>query len=54
MADFAALPWRINPSPLMLVGGAVGVLLAASVALWAHYGTAVFFEMVRSGFAACF
>jgi hypothetical protein len=25
-----------------------------SVALWAHYGTAVFFEMIRTGLAACF
>jgi hypothetical protein len=22
--------------------------------LWAHYGTAVFFEMIRTGFMACF
>jgi hypothetical protein len=29
------------------------MLLAASV-LWVHYGTAVFFEMITSGIAACF
>jgi hypothetical protein len=29
-------------------------VLAATLALWAHYGTAVFFEMVRAGFIACF
>jgi hypothetical protein len=22
--------------------------------LWAHYGTAVFFETIRAGFTACF
>jgi hypothetical protein len=29
------------------------LLLGASV-LWIHYGTAVFFEMITSGIAACF
>lgn len=29
----------------MLLGGSV---------LWFHYGTAVFFEMIASGIAACF
>ena len=33
---------------------AVGLLLAVgSIGLWVHYGTAVFFEMVKSGIAAC-
>ena len=31
---------------------AAAVLLGASV-LWVHYGTAVFFEMIASGIAAC-
>jgi hypothetical protein len=40
----------------VVVGGAAlgVVLLLAAVVLWLHYGTAVFFEMVASGFAACF
>jgi hypothetical protein len=29
-------------------------LLAGSMLLWVHYGTAVFFEMIASGVAACF
>jgi hypothetical protein len=40
----------------IIVGSAVlaaGILLGASV-LWIHYGTAVFFEMIASGIAACF
>ena len=40
----------------IIVGSAVlfaAVLLGASV-LWIHYGTAVFFEMITSGIAACF
>lgn len=40
----------------IIAGGAVlvaAILLGASV-LWIHYGTAVFFEMITSGIAACF
>jgi hypothetical protein len=39
--------------PLLAAGGAVVVLLAGTIALWAHYGTAVFFETIRAGFIAC-
>ena len=46
-------PW-LKPRPLVLVAGALGMLLAGTLALWAHYGTAVFFEMIRTGFVACF
>ena len=31
----------------------VAILLGALV-LWFHYGTAVFFEMIAAGIAACF
>jgi hypothetical protein len=34
--------------------GAIALLLAATVLLWAHYGTTVFFETIRAGFVACF
>jgi hypothetical protein len=40
----------------IIAGSAVlvaALLLGASV-LWIHYGTAVFFEMITSGIAACF
>jgi hypothetical protein len=40
----------------IIVGSAVlvaAILLGASV-LWIRYGTAVFFEMIASGIAACF
>ena len=30
-----------------------GAAVAGTVVLWAYYGTAVFFEMVRAGWAAC-
>ncbi|MGY3449673.1 hypothetical protein [Bradyrhizobium sp. USDA 4353] len=29
-------------------------LVAGAMTLWAHYGTAVFFEMIAAGFSACF
>lgn len=32
----------------------VAVALVATGALWAHYGTAVFFETIAAGIAACF
>ena len=54
MADVAAPSWRVKPRPLMLVAGTAGALVAVSVALWAHYGTAVFFEMIHAGLALCF
>ena len=40
-----------------IVVGAAGfgaVLLMGALALWFHYGTAVFFEMIASGISACF
>jgi hypothetical protein len=40
----------------IIVGSVVlvaAILLGAAV-LWVHYGTAVFFEMIASGIAACF
>lgn len=37
-----------------LAGGAVAVLLAAAIGLWARHGAAVFFDMVAAGIAYCF
>jgi len=50
------LPAAPRPSRAIAVaGGAIGVLiLLGTLALWGRYGTAVFFEMITSGFAACF
>jgi hypothetical protein len=39
--------------PLLIVAAGAGVLLAGTVALWAHYGTAVFYEMIVAGIASC-
>lgn len=45
---------RAMSRPLVAAAGAVACLLAGTVALWAHYGTAVFFETIRAGFISCF
>lgn len=48
------LPGRL-PAVIMVVAlGALGLALAAAVVLWIHYGTAVFFQMLVAGIAACF
>ena len=42
-------------SVLPLAGvGLGGLAIVATLALWFHYGTQVFFETIRAGFAACF
>ena len=38
---------------LVIAATVVGVLCAGTLALWAHYGTAVFYEMILAGMAAC-
>jgi hypothetical protein len=36
------------------VGGVLGgAVLLGTLVLWVHYGTAVFFDMIASGLAAC-
>jgi hypothetical protein len=61
-------PSTVRPSPVSVVvpaerrmslalGAALGlvaVLLIAALLLWSRYGTAVFFEMIAAGIAACF
>jgi hypothetical protein len=36
-----------------MMAAAAGVVIAATLALWAHYGTTVFYEMIAAGIAAC-
>jgi hypothetical protein len=40
--------------PLLLIALFGGLMVAATLGLWAYYGTAIFFEMVRNGWLACF
>lgn len=39
---------------LAVLAGAFGAALAASGVLWWKYGTAIFFEAIRTGLANCF
>ncbi len=54
--DLAAARFRDGRRLALLWGGAgmAAVLLAASAALWFHYGTTVFFETIATGFRNCF
>jgi len=54
MPDAAVQSPRFASLPVLLAGGVCGVLLAGTLVLWAHYGTAVFFEIIAAGIAACF
>jgi len=46
----------VRPARVIVVGGAGlgAAMLLGALVLWLHYGTAVFFEMIASGIAACF
>jgi hypothetical protein len=55
------LPGGLRPARRIVVqaiaasGAGLGAItLLGALALWFHYGTAVFFEMIASGIAACF
>ena len=54
------MPGMFGPAhrigPAIAVGGVVlgAAILLAALALWFHYGTTVFFEMIASGIATCF
>lgn len=41
--------WR----SLAIIAAVAGLLVAGTVGLWAHYGTAVFYEMILAGIAMC-
>jgi len=45
-------PVRLRPV-LWAAAAIVGLMVGATIMLWAHYGTAVFFDMIVAGIAAC-
>jgi hypothetical protein len=46
---------RFASQPVIVVSAGVGgVLLAGALVLWAYYGSAVFYEIILAGIAACF
>jgi multidrug transporter EmrE-like cation transporter len=55
MPDSAIAPMPVRFRPAVWAGVAIlGVMAAGTVLLWVHYGSAVFFEMIMAGIAACF
>jgi hypothetical protein len=56
MPEDISIPDTVAPrrAAIVIAAGALGLVLAGTVALWAHYGTAIFFEMIRAGLVACF
>jgi hypothetical protein len=53
MPEIVSLP--ATARPFMLAAAiAAGMLLTAAVGLWVYYGSAVFYEMIVAGLAACF
>jgi hypothetical protein len=42
-------------SAMVVIGAGLGAaIVLGTLVLWFHYGTAVFFETIASGIAACF
>ena len=54
MSESAVDSTRRNWGPFAVAAGAAGVLIAGTLALWAYYGTAVFYEVIAAGIAMCF
>jgi hypothetical protein len=51
MPEIAATP--AYSRPLIICAGVGGLVLAGTLALWLHYGTTVFYEMILAGIALC-
>jgi hypothetical protein len=45
---------KVVPVAAMAGAGLGALVMLGTSALWLHYGTAVFFEMIEAGFSACF
>ena len=53
MPEVAAVPSLLS-RPLMIAAAVAGLLVTGTLALWLHYGTAVFYEIILAGWALCF
>jgi hypothetical protein len=45
---------RVASAIVWGVAGLGALVVVGAAALWFHYGTAVFFEMIAAGISACF
>jgi hypothetical protein len=48
------MPGFVRPLALTAVGIIIALAVGGAIWLWAHVGTMVFFETIRTGFVACF
>jgi hypothetical protein len=53
MSELASASAHRLSRPLVIIAAGLGMLLAGTLALWAHYGSAVFYETILAGIAAC-
>lgn len=56
MSETAAEPSVPVQRTVAIIAAVVGavIVVVAAAALWAHYGTAVFYEIIVAGLNACF
>lgn len=54
MTDHLPLSMQAWPRAAWIGVGIAAALVAVTIALWAHLGSAVFFEVIAAGIAACF
>jgi hypothetical protein len=53
MSETATVSRRRSRRSFAIATVVAALLVAGTVALWAHYGTAVFYEMILAGIALC-
>jgi hypothetical protein len=54
MSDTSVKTLGVPRPVIAAAAGIVAALLIATAAMWLHYGTAVFHEIVTAGIAMCF
>ena len=54
MSETAAEPSVPAQRTVAIIAAVGAVIVVAAAALWAHYGTAVFYEIIVAGLNACF
>lgn len=54
MSEIPSPSSRHSSRAAFIASAAAGLIVAATIALWVHYGTAVFYEMILTGIASCF
>ena len=53
MPQVSASP-RVMTRSFAIAAAIAGAFVVATIGLWVHYGSVVFYEMILAGIAACF